>query len=91
MNPENYGLSREVLDDIRIKKWKKENYGNRASLFDEAHTNGPSPAEQVHHALEDVYRLLSDPLKKMKSEYLSTISNKCYQEKHLTKDFTNDE
>ena len=91
MNPENYGLSREVLDDIRHQKWSKENYGDKDSFFGENRNKGQSPAEQVHHALDNVKVILSDPLKKMKSEYLKTVSKKCYQEKHMQKDFTNDE
>lgn len=39
--------------------------------------------------MDDFFVRLSDPLKKMQSEYLTAATKKCYPERHISDSFTN--
>ena len=39
--------------------------------------------------MDDLFVRLSEPLKKMQAEYLTSVAKNCYKERHLSENFTN--
>ena len=56
------------------------------TVYDE--TNQKSPVRMLHEKINELPVLLSQPLKRMHSLYLSR-SAKCYSEKHISDEWTN--
>ena len=48
-----------------------------------------SPADLSQKWIDDLFTRLSEPLKKMQVDYLQTSAKKCYQDKHISDNFTN--
>ena len=86
LNPEKYRVSPQLLDEMRENDYKLK-HKQFANYYDE--WNIKSPDEITHEKLENIYNILSDPLKKMHSLYLTRSAKNCYQDKHLQDDWTN--
>uniref|UniRef100_A0A7S3U989 Uncharacterized protein n=1 Tax=Strombidinopsis acuminata TaxID=141414 RepID=A0A7S3U989_9SPIT len=57
------------------------------TMYDRQKGESPNDKSQKYH--EDVFIRLSEPLKKMQSEYLAHVVQNCYQDRHMAADFTN--
>jgi hypothetical protein len=82
MNPANYRLSKEVLQEMLEEDYNKK-FHQFETIYDRQ-VKGQSPADVSQKWLDDFFVRLSDPLKKMQSEYLTTASKNCYKDKHLS-------
>ena len=86
LNPNNYKLSPELLDamiqnDIDLK------YHREQTSFQD---NGiKSPDDIVRDKLGYIDQVLSEPLKKLHSRWLTRSAKNCYQEKHISDESTN--
>mmetsp|Transcript_8781 Transcript_8781/g.9965 ORF Transcript_8781/g.9965 Transcript_8781/m.9965 type:complete len:159 (-) Transcript_8781:55-531(-) len=81
-----YNLSPELIDEM-IRNDYKVKHRNFETHFDG--TNQLSNEEIVYIKLHNIYHVLSEPLKKMHSTYLTRAAKNCYPEKHLQDDWTN--
>ena len=88
LDPANYKLSPELLDEILANDYKKKNKYFK-NFYDM--TSHRSPEEIAHQKLEALELTMSQPLKKMHLQYLTKVTKNCYQEKHLSEDFPNQE
>ena len=50
---------------------------------------GESFSDKSYKVHVDLYDKLSVPLKRMQVDYLSTVSEQCYKEKHMADDLPN--
>ena len=82
MNPANYRLSKEVLQEMLDDEYNKK-FHQFETIYDRQ-TKGLSPADQSQKWMDDFFNRLSEPLKKMQAEYLTSITKNCYKEKHLS-------
>ena len=87
MNPANYKLSKEVLQDMLEEDYNK-NFHKFETIYDRQ-VQGLSPADLSQKWMDDFFVRLSDPLKKMQAEYLTNATKNCYKEKHVSDSFTN--
>ena len=82
MNPASYRLSKEVLQEML-----DDDYNRRFHQFEtiyDRQVKGESPADLSQRWSDDLFTRLSEPLKKMQAEYLSTATRTCYKDKHLS-------
>ena len=82
MNPANYKLSREVLQEMLDADYNK-NFHKFETIYDRD-VQGKSPADVSQQWIDDLYVRLSEPLKKMQADYLQTVAKNCYKSKHLS-------
>ena len=83
MNPANYRLSKEVLQDM-INDDNEKMFNRFSSIYKE-NIKGQSPDEQSLHLIDELFsKHLSEPLKKMEVDYFKVINEKCYKEKHMS-------
>ena len=87
MNPANYKLSKEVLQEMLDDEYKKKFH--RFSTIYDKETKGLSPADESQKWIDDFFNRLSGPLKKMYAEYLNNANNNCYPDRHISDSFTN--
>jgi hypothetical protein len=81
MNPANYRLSKEVLQEML-----EEDYNKRFHQFEtiyDRQVQGQSPADLSQKYMDDFFVRLSEPLKKMQADYLTAAAKNCYKERHL--------
>ena len=88
MNPANYKLSKEVLNDL-IQRDRDNYKGGKYQSFFGTNVKMASPADRAQVAIDEVFHILSTPLKKMQRDYLNNVSKNCYPEKHVSDSFTN--
>ena len=86
LNPDNYKVSPQLLDEMRHNDFVM-NHKHFATYYDD--WNVKSPDEVTNDKLNDIYNILSEPLKKMHAQYLTRAAKNCYPEKHLQDDWTN--
>ena len=86
-NPKSNKLSPTLLDEMKDFEWKKKTR-QFANYYDKK-AFSCSPVDKVHKEMDNLFELLSDPLKKLHVKYLSKVSNSCYPEKHMAEDWTN--
>ncbi len=82
----NYKLSPELLDAMRDNDYKMKHDPYETSFSEAGHV---SPNDVVRAKLEELDHELSEPLKKIHSIWLARSAKNCYQEKHISEDFTN--
>ena len=82
MNPANYKLSSEVLQEMLEDDYNKK-FHQFETMYDKQ-VQGQSPADMSQRWMDDFFIRLSEPLKKMQAEYLTTSSKNCYKERHLS-------
>ena len=87
MNPANYKLSREVLQEMLDTEYNKK-FHQFETIYDRE-VKGMSPADASQKWIDDLYVRLSDPLKKMQAEYLQAAAKGCYRQKHLSESAPN--
>ena len=88
MNPANYKLSKEILQEMLEDDYNKR-YHQFETIYDRQ-VKGESPADLSQRWSDDLFVRLSEPLKKMQIEYLTSATKNCYKEKHLPEQgFTN--
>ena len=88
MNPASYRLSKEILQEM-IDNDDEKVFRKYESIYDTS-IKGPSPAERNQQVIDEIFtKHLSEPLKKLHIEYLQSVTKKCYQDRHLSEDFTN--
>ena len=87
MNPANYRLSKEVLQEMIDDDYRKK-FHKFESAYD-INIHGVSPADESQQIIDDLFTRLSEPLKKLYAEYLTTANKNCYKEKHISDSFTN--
>ena len=87
MNPANYKLSKEVLQEMIDSEYKNEYH--RYETFYDTDIKGLSPADLSQKWLDDLFVKLSEPLKKMQVEFLNNSAKNCYKEKHISDANTN--
>ena len=87
MNPKSYRLSPQVLDEMRDYEYR--NMNKRWENIYDSKLNGKSPSDRSQAAIDNLFLLLSEPLKRMQSEVLSNASRSCYKDRHLSDNFTN--
>mmetsp|Transcript_26481 Transcript_26481/g.26364 ORF Transcript_26481/g.26364 Transcript_26481/m.26364 type:complete len:125 (+) Transcript_26481:8-382(+) len=79
-------LSPELLDAMRENDYRlKEDQTD--TVYQDA--NLTSPQDIVKGKLEELDHELSEPLKRIHSIWLARSAKNCYQEKHISDDFTN--
>jgi hypothetical protein len=67
-----------MLDDEYNKKFHQFE-----TVYDRQ-VKGLSPADISQKWLDDFFNRISEPLKKMQAEYLTSAAKNCYKEKHLS-------
>ena len=82
MNPANYKLSREVLQEMLDTEYNQK-FHKFETIYDRE-VQGKSPADISQQWIDDLFVRLSDPLKKMQIDYLQAASKICYKPKHLS-------
>ena len=87
MNPANYKLSREVLQEMLDTEYNKK-FHQFETIYDRE-VKGMSPADASQKWIDDLYVRLSDPLKKMQAEYLQAAAKDCYKQKNLSESAPN--
>ena len=78
MNPANYRLSKEVLQEM-LNQDQEKAFGKIDSMYG-TDVQGLSPADTAQHWINDIFTRLSEPLKKMQVEYLTKAGKTCYKE-----------
>ena len=86
LNPANYKLSPELLDAM-IQNEVQLKYKRDENVFDKQGIKGP--ADIVRDKLASLDLALSEPLKKLHSRWLTRCAKNCYQEKHISDEWTN--
>ena len=81
-----YNLSPELLDAMRENDYRLKDQ-QLSTIYDDDNTT--SPQDIIKGKLEDLEKELSEPLKKIHSIWLARSAKNCYQEKHISDDFTN--
>ena len=87
MNPATYKLSKEVLQEMLDDEYNKK-FHQFETVYDRQ-VQGLSPADLSQKWMDDFFVRLSDPLKKMQAEYLTTATKSCYKDRHLQESNTN--
>ena len=87
MNPANYRLSKEVLQEMLDADYKKQ-FHKFETVYD-TQVKGQSPADVSQQWMDDFFNRLSEPLKRMQTDYLTAVTKSCYKEKHLADGNTN--
>ena len=87
MNPATYKLSKEVLQEMLDDDYNKK-FHQFETMYDRQ-VQGQSPADLSQKWMDDFFVRLSEPLKKMQAEYLTSATKSCYKEQHLSDSFTN--
>ena len=87
MNPADYRLSKEVLQEMLDADYNQK-FHQFESIYDRE-VKGLSPADVSQKWLDDFFVRLSEPLKKMQYEYLTQATKNCYKERHISDNFTN--
>lgn len=82
MNPANYRLSKEVLQEMLDEEYKKK-FHQFETIYD-TQVKGSSPADASQKYIDEFFNKLSEPLKKMQADYLTAVSKGCYKEKHMS-------
>lgn len=82
MNPANYRLSKEVLQEMLDEDYNKR-FHQFETIYDRQ-VKGDSPADLSQKWMDDFFVRLSEPLKKMQAEYLTSATKNCYKDKHLS-------
>ena len=82
MNPANYKLSKEVLQEMLDDEYDKK-FHKFETIYDKE-VKGQSPADLSQKWIDDFFVRLSDPLKKMHIEYLTAATKNCYKDRHLS-------
>ena len=82
MNPANYKLSKEVLQEMLDEDYNKK-FHKFETIYDRQ-VQGDSPADLSQKWMDDFFVRLSEPLKKMQVEYLSAATKNCYKDRHLS-------
>ena len=87
MNPANYKLSREVLQEMLDNDYNQK-FHKFETIYDRE-VQGKSPADISQQWIDDLYVRLSEPLKKLQIDYLQSAAKNCYKAKHLSDDAPN--
>ena len=89
MNPSEYRLSREVLEDMA--KDRSDKIFNRFETHFNSSILGESLGQKNMNLLYEIYQdgPVSTGLKKLHSEYLANANKNCYPDKHIDDSFTN--
>ena len=88
MNPANYRLSKEIIQEMIDEENRKENHPYE-SLHDRFE-KGQSYYDLVDQALDELQNVyLSEPLKKVHTEMLQNVIKNCYQEKYMSEESPN--
>ena len=72
---------------MRDKLWNGD-FDNMKTVQNTQYKNGQSRNDKSYYALLELSNDLSAPLKKMHATYLENARENCYQEKHISDDFT---
>mmetsp|Transcript_8761 Transcript_8761/g.9936 ORF Transcript_8761/g.9936 Transcript_8761/m.9936 type:complete len:123 (+) Transcript_8761:31-399(+) len=86
MSKGNYKLSPQLIDAMIENDYNLENK-QVATFFDK--DQHQTPDDIIHKKLNELESAISDPLKKIHSVWLARSAKNCYQEKHISDDFTN--
>ena len=89
MNPNNYKLSPEVLQELYQREADKRGYNGHLRLQDDL-KHFVTPSDKLQEIHNSLFETLNKPLKKLTAAMHSEISNTCYKEKHLDPLFTNE-
>ena len=86
LNPSEYNLSPQLLDAMRQNDYDTihRNFQN----YDDD-KNRKTIDEHFMESQEEIYHTLSEPLKKMQSQYLARSLKNCYKDKHIDDEWTN--
>lgn len=77
MNPANYRLSKEILQEMLDEDYDKKFHRNET--YYDKYNPGLSPQDLSQKAIDDLFEnLLSEPLKKMHAAYLKNATSNCY-------------
>ena len=87
MNPASYKLSKEVLQEMLEDDYHKK-FHKFETIYDRQ-VKGLSPADQSQKWMDDFFVRISEPLKKMQVDYLSSAAKNCYKDKHMAEGNTN--
>ena len=87
MNPANYRLSKEVLQEMLDHE--HDQVAHRGHSIYGTDVQGLSPADMAQKMMDGFFDRLSEPLKKMQVDYLTRAGKNCYKAKHMSDDFTN--
>ena len=70
----------------------EDDYNKKFHQFEtiyDRQVTGKSPADLSQKWMDDFFNRISEPLKKMQSEYLTSATKNCYKERHLQNGNTN--
>ena len=81
-------LSADVLQQMLDENYAKTEKRFESHLDDDG-LKGESFSDKSYKVHVDLYDKLSVPLKRMQVDYVSTISEQCYKEKHMADDLPN--
>ena len=87
MNPASYKLSKEVLQEMLEEEYNKK-FHKFETIYDRE-VQGRSPADLSQKWMDDFFVRVSEPLKKMQVEYLTSSSKNCFKDKHIQDSNTN--
>lgn len=87
MNPANYKLSKEILQEMLEDDYNKR-FHQFETIYDKQ-VQGLSPADLSQKWMDDFFVRLSEPLKKMQAEYLTNSGKNCYKDKYISDSATN--
>ena len=89
MGDQGINLSKKVLTQM-VKDQDMGDLKNMKSIYNgDRYKGGESLLEQTNSANRNGMDIWSEPLKRMKAAYLTSIAEKCYQPQHISDDFTN--